>query len=227
MSSSWNREYILLVFVMLLPGCAISPAAARVSWLNGSVVKDDAGVIVGVSLSRGVYVPYAGQSGTWTVVGDPPIFGDHATVDDDSLASLKRFPQLSWINLTGTDVNGSGLRHVPNPLLLRKLDLTATAITDDGLRSISRFGKLTELRLSGTLITDGGLHHLSQIKSLEELSLDDTVISDAGIEILSALPNLETIYLRDTRITPSGIKRLQESKPQLRVVTERQLGGII
>lgn len=96
------------------------------------------------------------------------------------------------------------------------LDLSGTQISDSALAVLARFPNLSELDLSRTNISDAGLRHLSDKKHLEYLNLYGTTVTNAGLAHLAGLQELRSLYLWQTRVTPDGLKRLQEQLPRLK-----------
>lgn len=218
------RRVVCLLFAAIHLGCMASPGL-QVARLQGSIRRDPSGKVVGVDLSRGTYLPTAGTTGNWHVMGDS--LARRARVDDASLAVLRGYAELESLCLTGTDVTGSGLAEVAKPDALRKLNLSATKVTDDGLRHVGALPNLTDLDLSGTGISDAGLAQLVALEKLELLTIDNTAITDDGLATLLELKSLRKIYVRDTRIRAAAVEDAKTKRPELEIVVERPIGGVI
>ena len=54
------------------------------------------------------------------------------------MESLARFPQLTWLDLSNTEVTNSGLVHVKDLLQLRCLSVLVQQITDDRERELKQ-----------------------------------------------------------------------------------------
>ena len=99
------------------------------------------------------------------------------------------------------------------------LDLSDTNITDAGLAHLASFKNLTRLHLEKTKITDAGLSHLKDLENLSYLNLYGTQVSDEGLKQLAGLKNLRTLYLWQTKVTPEGVQELQQKIPGLKIDT--------
>ncbi len=107
----------------------------------------------------------------------------------------KLTPQITWLDLSGTQLPDSAWRILPN--------LT----------------NLTRLHLQGSNVTDAQLPLLKNLDHLEYLNLYGTAVTDAGLMHLQSLKNLTSLYLWQTKVSPEGVKELQKKLPALRVDT--------
>jgi hypothetical protein len=124
---------------------------------------------------------------TSPVIGASFSFKDKFT--NETLAKLKRFPNLEELNLAYTKVTGAGLTH------------------------LAGFTKLRVLNLGGIKLGDADLAHLAKLTSLERLPsqlVED--VTDKGLEHLSALTKLQELYLGYSKITDAGLAHLQKMK---------------
>lgn len=96
------------------------------------------------------------------------------------------------------------------------LDLSGTQISDSALATLAHLPNLSELDLNQTRISDTGLKHLSGMQHLEYLNLYGTAITDAGLEHLAGLNELRSLYLWQTAVTPVGLERLKKQLPRLK-----------
>src|SRR5262249_27289508 len=127
-------------------------------------------------------------------------------VDDASLASLPRFPALTW--LLPMDVPDAGVRHVGRCTRLEKL--TCMYCRDTGDIATGHIAGLTRLKhyyAGQTRITDRSLEILGGMPSLEEVELSACAgISDAGLAHIARLPHLRKVSVDATsRVTRAGI----------------------
>lgn len=110
----------------------------------------------------------------------------------DALVGAKE--HITWLNLSDTDLDDSGLEALGQLENLTKLNINRTKVTDAGLDAIANLERLIMLNLYGTSITDAGLDKIANLKSLESLYLWQTQTTDEGIEKLKAsLPNCEIV----------------------------------
>ena len=112
---------------------------------------------------------------------------------DAVLAQLAHLPEITELNLGGTQVTDAGLAHVAKLARLERLYLFKSGVTDAGLKSLSGLGELRYLNLYGTGVTD------------------------AGLPSIQALAKLEKVYLWDSKVTEGGVERLKTARPKLAV----------
>jgi len=127
-------------------------------------------------------------------------------VDDDALATLPRFPALTW--LLPMDVSDDGFRHVGKCVQLEKLTCMYCRDTGDvATGHIAGLPKLREYYAGQTQITDRSLEILGTMTSLESIELSACAgISDAGLAYIARLPRLRKVSVNATaRVTRAGI----------------------
>ena len=127
-------------------------------------------------------------------------------VDDDALATLPRFPALTW--LLPMDVSDDGFRHVGKCVQLEKLTCMYCRDTGDvATGHIAGLPKLREYYAGQTQITDRSLEILGTMTSLETIELSACAgISDAGLAYIARLPRLRKVSVDATaRVTRAGI----------------------
>lgn len=157
-------------------------------------------------------------------------------VTDRGLRHLAQLNALEELDLSYTNVLGTGLRHLKlsrglwalnlcktrvsdatvKQLMafrhLQRLDLSYTRITNVAMDSITRLRHLRQLTLEGTEVTDVGLRKLGQLRDLERLDLSNTRITDAGVDCIARLKNLRAIYLNNCEITDMSLAKLKGLK---------------
>lgn len=143
-----------------------------------------------------------------------------ASLTDDDLRMLGRFPNLQKLDLSNTRVSDRALKHLSGQIPLQLLWLNYTQITDAGLIDVAELTSLKSLGLTGTKITDSGLVHLKQLNQLEYLLLSQNEITDDGLEHLAAFSSLEGISLIRTRVTMQGVSRLKRALPNCQIVSD-------
>jgi hypothetical protein len=116
-------------------------------------------------------------------------------VDDESLASLARFPVLR--ELMPMDVPDDGFRHVGQCRQLQHLwCMYCRDTTDAATRHIAGLAALESYYAGKTQITDESLTILSELTELQRLSFYETVgITNAGVARLARLPRLQALSL--------------------------------
>jgi hypothetical protein len=128
---------------------------------------------------------------------------------DDDMAIVAAFPNLQFLDLTGTKVTGRGLVHLHRLQHLKKLDLTWTKIGDEGMQHVRGLKHLRVLCLTGTQVGDDGLEHVNGLQELNTLILEGTLIADQGLSQLDDLPKLKSLNLDNTKVTDAGIEHLR------------------
>lgn len=109
-----------------------------------------------------------------------------------------------------------GLAGVPN---VTKLNLAGTDVTDAGLASLAGISSLTHLHLERTKIGDAGLAHLKGLSNLEYINLYGTQVTDKGISQLKGLKKLKKVYLWQSKATKAGGEALAKAIPGVYVNT--------
>ena len=90
------------------------------------------------------------------VVADPGV----ATIDDPSLAMIRRLPRLKRLDLDWTNVGDTGMQHVAALTELEELYLRETDVSDACIPILAGLTMLKQLDLTGTRMTDEGVAKL-------------------------------------------------------------------
>ena len=158
-----------------------------------------------------------------TATGDPNVSFDHSNVSlsecqdvSGELGFLQNAPNVSYVELTKTDVNDDDMINVSKAPKLSTLFLDDTRVTDDGIAEIGNakqlkflyanglaldcenfplFSELEELELSGDDITLAGWTAIAKLPSLEKLEISGGVIDQDVCNQLSKLPSLKQLAL--------------------------------
>jgi internalin A len=217
------------------------PAAEYLTSLQCECPIDSEGFIAAICL-YGVKVPAAQvmsridaltRAGACSRVTE--FAAQRTDLSDDDLNVLRRWPELSRIEVANTSVTGHGFRLLAEEQALRKLealgpgvvkhaDLASQAIsqlprlrsvallysdlTDDGVEALSASTSLEHLDITGTVTTGKGIATLAKVQTLRELLVGETCIDDAAVEALSILPCLESISMYRSNVTDRGAARL-------------------
>jgi hypothetical protein len=148
-------------------------------------------------------------------------------IGDNGLELLSACNMLSYLDLSGTNVTGKGLKCLASPLLVLKLsrtkiddsdleslrglssiqslELASTKVTDQGIRSLRSLKDLTALNLADTRISGTGFISLLELSFLDTLQLSGTDTSDAETGLLAKLTRLRELAIRNTKITDKGL----------------------
>jgi hypothetical protein len=149
---------------------------------------------------------------------------DSPRLTDRALASLCDVKGLTFLDLSGCNIQGAGLRVLREYPRLQGLMLPSTvqstgveflkpmhdltvlslpcpSIEDSSLAVLANMSQLERLDLNGAQITNMALIHLRNTGNLLYLDLSWTGISDVGLKMLDACPKLNILKLRHTEIT--------------------------
>lgn len=114
------------------------------------------------------------------------------SVDDRVLAQLCKLPHLYDLSLNSASITDDALRYVSHFNDLEWLDLTATQINGSGFKHLNELPRLSALSLYATAVDDQHLDELAELRTLEVLYLGKTHVTTAGVTRLrEALPNCE------------------------------------
>jgi len=98
------------------------------------------------------------------------------------------------------------------------LDLSGSQITDAGVAKLKGFTKLNRLNLSNTKITNAALAHLTRLQNLEYLNLYGCkAVSDAGLVHLKGLKNLKKLFVWQSKVSKKGAMALRKSLPEIKI----------
>jgi predicted Zn finger-like uncharacterized protein len=134
-------------------------------------------------------------------------------VHDEELAQLSDCVHLQRLDISGTDIGDTGLKHLRGLVDLEELKLGSwvdgySKITGVGLAHLSGLGKLKTLSLEHIEIGDADLVSLQRLKSLNSLDLSGVPITGSGLSNLKPLTNLKDLKLSSARVTDGGLTGL-------------------
>lgn len=110
-----------------------------------------------------------------------------------------------------------GIERYPS---LTHLDFTESDVADSDLDEVSQLPKLFYLELDGTRVSDQGIAKLAQIPNLNVLVLTDTPITDESVPNLARISGLQGIATEGTQLTDSGVQQLMQLRPDIWVKHE-------
>lgn len=122
--------------------------------------------------------------------------GDFIT--DEALLIMEKYaPYITWLNLSGANVQ------------------------NETLKVVSKMENITRLYLHKNSLANSDLSILSSLNHLELLNLHSTQINNKVFEIVRKLPSLKKLYIWNTGIKKSEIERQQDLFPNIELI-----GGI-
>lgn len=140
-------------------------------------------------------------------------------ISDGGIAYLKRWVNLEYLNLRGTEVTSRVFEHIANMKKLKILDVGFSRVNDDGFDALASLEKLEELHIGGDKMTGLALPLLRLLPSLKHLDVNGSQRTDSGrwglnlsdlnAGSLSALPQLEVLNIGGASVTDVGMKAVE------------------
>lgn len=206
------RPLTVLVFTLLV-GCSDSSPREDPQARNEGLIQ--------AARELGAKVEPAAVTGEKIVV---TLTWKGKTLGDPELAATRAFDQVTYLDVSDSELNVHWYKDFSRLVGLAKLDLTNTRTDDLDLERMFWNGEmtgLTALGLAGTDVTDSGLPLLENTPKLALLDLEQTAVTDEGLANLPPLESLKTIRLNGSQVTESGVSSLRESRPKLTVHWEK------
>jgi len=143
---------------------------------------------------------------------------ERCDVTPAGLQALKRWRQLSSVQLVGLKLDGASLAALDGLVELQTLEIEqCSAIDDLALRQFPSLPQLRVLNLETTGAGARGLRGLAQLSQLQNLNLVDEELTDEGLLSFPVLPRLKLLSLRSPRLKGRFLKRLADL-PELSVL---------
>jgi hypothetical protein len=101
-------------------------------------------------------------------------------IRNEGVASLATFRELTYLDVTTTDIDDTELGKLGSLSQLTDLSLSENDITDVGVAKLAALTKLKWLELDGTKVTDHVLDEMEPFTQLVRLDVLDTNVSDAA-----------------------------------------------
>ena len=170
-----------------------------------------------------------------------------ANFSDSWLSKLKKFPEITILQLNGKDVSDQTLAVVSSlkqiralrlgPICnvtalgvadlkrlphLEELRLESLSIGDDGLKSLAEFDSLKSVQLPANATVEG-LKHVLGLKKVTKLSLAECKLIDDDLRWVAKMLSLTSIDLQSTAITGQGLRHLASSRINMLDLTATKL----
>jgi hypothetical protein len=128
----------------------------------------------------------------------PPVITTRAgpfesRLTDGALAALDRLDRLVLLDVSHSQIDGSGLRWVPRDAPLSTLRLNGNELSDEGLKQVASFADLEALELEGASLPTA--EPLGKFANLRELHLDRAYVADHQWHAIGRLASLERLDL--------------------------------
>ena len=132
-------------------------------------------------------------------------------VEDTDLRHLAELPDLTFLDLSLTHITDQGMNEIKNLKSITELNLYYTEyVTDEGVAAIKDWKKLRRLNLHGTKLSDAGLEHIAAVSTLESLNVGSTLMTDVGLERLTALTHLKELTMGGNELGDAGLQALRQ-----------------
>lgn len=97
------------------------------------------------------------------------------------------------------------------------LDVSNTQLNDETLSIVNELPNLTRLRLQNNPITDAGIQQLTALLHLTSLNLHHTEITDETLSFVTQFPALKRLYVWETKVTNEGVDALRKERSEVEV----------
>jgi Leucine-rich repeat (LRR) protein len=141
---------------------------------------------------------------------------DSAITTQDIVEHIGKFPNLTALDLSETEIGDGALVEIGKLTKLEDLNLWRSQVTSSGVRFLVNL-PLKRLNLDDTSVGDAAIPHVSQIRSLEFVHLGKTSVTDQGIEGLKELSKIKDLVLTNTGLSPEAVERLRSQLPETRI----------
>lgn len=133
---------------------------------------------------------------------------------DKSVARfIKAMPNLEWLALGHTDIDGSCLPYLKTLKNLKGLRLDGNQLKPQFIAEIAKCPQLITLEIEKCKLTDEHVKELANAKSIRTLFISDNQsITDRSAPYLRAMPNLKELRLHGTKFTKDGVLSLKPLK---------------
>lgn len=125
--------------------------------------------------------------------------------------------RLNWLDLSGTDVRGTGLGQLESCRELRQLFLTGCRVDSETLDSLRKLPSLVELDLGGSDLSDESIRPLAELRQLQVLNLSGTRVTDRTVDLVARLPKLKSLAIGGVEWSADAVQRLQQQRPDLEI----------
>jgi hypothetical protein len=129
-------------------------------------------------------------------------------VSDEWLKNLEGLPDLTRLELSGTQISDAGLASLRGQQSLERLNVCLTPVTDAGLKHLAGLNNLRRLIICSTKVTGSGFSAIADWPKIESINLHSCPVSDEGLAALGRFRNLQRLEIVHSRVTDAGLKHL-------------------
>jgi hypothetical protein len=127
-------------------------------------------------------------------------------ISDAGLASLRNLKNLEQFNVCLTPVTDGCLKHLAGLTHLKRLVICSTKVTGSGFKDIPDWPKIESINLHSNATTDEGLAAISRFSNLQRLEIVHSNVTDAGLKHLGKLTNLRQLHVASHGTTRNGLE---------------------
>lgn len=128
-------------------------------------------------------------------------------VSDLGLHHLSELPDLEWLELIGTAINGAGLTYLKELNKLTRVDLIKCPIIEDNLKCLLCH-KIKHLDFTESPVGDRAAWYAAQLPDLEYVNFNVTAATDLTADYMTYLHQLKYLYLLRTKITDKCAEKI-------------------
>lgn len=140
----------------------------------------------------------------------------HLRATDASLKELAPLTNLQWLDCTfNKKITDAGLKQLGSLKHLQNLNLSHSEVTGTGFAELAGLEKLETVSLWNAKVNDGGMKGIAKLKSLRRLDLGFCKLSDVGLMELASCQNLRHLDTIDSKVTAGGLRELSKKLPKL------------
>ena len=126
---------------------------------------------------------------------------------------IKAMPNLEWLALGHTEIDGSCLPYLKTLKNLKGLRLDGNQLKPQFIAEIAKCPQLITLEIEKCKLTDAHVKELANAKSIRTLFISDNQsVTDRSAPYLRAMPNLKELRLHGTKFTKDGVLSLKPLK---------------
>lgn len=116
---------------------------------------------------------------------------EYAAIGSATLATFDELPELESISLNGCNIDDDMLLELADVSRLKMLNLSNTQVSGTGVKALRDLPRLTHLNLDGAPITEDGLAEIAKLDRLTVISLSNTGLSENDVlKLEEALPGV-------------------------------------
>ena len=144
-------------------------------------------------------------------------------IDNETLESLPKFPNLNVLSLKGNFLTDDGLGPILRQTALTSLSLYYnTHITAAGISMLFPLGRtLNVIDVGLTLLRDEGMSIIAtHFTNLEDLNVAGCELTDSSLEKIQILHKLQRVNIKTNKFTQPALERFLEAAIMRNIIVE-------